>query len=302
MTHQMTIKLSIAIAGALAGTMLAVPASAAGTYGSSSSSISRTCGAANAACLGPQVRQTTGGLSTGSAINTAYSGASYAAGSVAFEGLDLPTIRSAVNADGDFRLSTVITGFQTYTYAGAAPIELSFAGNLHIVGSSLSPNGGSLAGGSTYIATLAIVDQSLVAGLLSADSIRLALSGIGACGSAGILGHQQISGTLTGGEQNFGLSTVSCSGSPIMISPGQSLVTIATLGLTANRGGFVDASQTFSLGLDPRLPEQVRTELTQNLESAAVPEPATWALMLGGFGLAGWTLRRRRNLGRAHHA
>lgn len=28
--------------------------------------------------------------------------------------------------------------------------------------------------------------------------------------------------------------------------------------------------------------------------SAAVPEPATWALMLGGFGLAGTALRRRR--------
>ena len=29
----------------------------------------------------------------------------------------------------------------------------------------------------------------------------------------------------------------------------------------------------------------------------AVPEPATWALMLGGFGLAGVALRRRRELG-----
>ncbi|MGH7017613.1 MAG: PEPxxWA-CTERM sorting domain-containing protein, partial [Caulobacteraceae bacterium] len=28
--------------------------------------------------------------------------------------------------------------------------------------------------------------------------------------------------------------------------------------------------------------------------SAAVPEPATWALMLAGFGGLGWALRRRR--------
>ncbi|RAK63797.1 hypothetical protein DJ019_16005 [Phenylobacterium kunshanense] len=29
---------------------------------------------------------------------------------------------------------------------------------------------------------------------------------------------------------------------------------------------------------------------------AAVPEPATWALIIGGFGMAGATLRRRRAL------
>ncbi len=36
------------------------------------------------------------------------------------------------------------------------------------------------------------------------------------------------------------------------------------------------------------------TNYAFRLVSSAVPEPATWAMMIGGFGLAGATLRRRR--------
>ncbi len=31
-----------------------------------------------------------------------------------------------------------------------------------------------------------------------------------------------------------------------------------------------------------------------NLSRGVVPEPATWALLIAGFGLVGWSLRRRR--------
>jgi hypothetical protein len=33
---------------------------------------------------------------------------------------------------------------------------------------------------------------------------------------------------------------------------------------------------------------------TGNLSADAVPEPATWAMMLAGFGLVGFAMRRRR--------
>ena len=38
----------------------------------------------------------------------------------------------------------------------------------------------------------------------------------------------------------------------------------------------------------------VQATLVQTVNAAAVPEPASWALMIGGFGMAGGMLRRRR--------
>ncbi|MBA2919554.1 PEPxxWA-CTERM sorting domain-containing protein [Sphingomonas sp. MAH-20] len=60
---------------------------------------------------------------------------------------------------------------------------------------------------------------------------------------------------------------------------------------TGSNGDGV-AYQDF-FGSRSRLTADLAFTLTGN---AAVPEPATWALMLGGFGLAGAALRRRRTL------
>ena len=63
--------------------------------------------------------------------------------------------------------------------------------------------------------------------------------------------------------------------------------------------GSVDASHTALISFD--LPDGVFLTAASgatfgDLPSAAVPEPAAWALMIAGFGLAGATLRRRRAL------
>ena len=58
---------------------------------------------------------------------------------------------------------------------------------------------------------------------------------------------------------------------------------------TFNRTGLV------SLTFQAVTTNEVQTDnFVLNAAAAAVPEPATWALMLGGFGLAGAGLRRRR--------
>ena len=74
------------------------------------------------------------------------------------------------------------------------------------------------------------------------------------------------------------------------------LASVNSYGLTfgTNFGDFSGGLNSGWGEFSGYVPIFIHTDFINGAISAAVPEPATWALMIGGFGLAGASLRRRR--------
>ncbi|MET0308820.1 MAG: FxDxF family PEP-CTERM protein [Sphingomonas sp.] len=56
---------------------------------------------------------------------------------------------------------------------------------------------------------------------------------------------------------------------------------------------------TYDLVVNATNPTNSVASFSGTIDVAAVPEPAVWGMMIGGFGLGGMALRRRRKLGAA---
>lgn len=107
-------------------------------------------------------------------------------------------------------------------------------------------------------------------------------------------GYAQFWGLVQGGKltwQNGGSALFTwADGVPGVTDPGR--MTLSVNDGTFNEGLF---------GLDEGKKHGLKVAATFDWDNdptfaAAVPEPGTWALMIGGFGMAGATLRRRRAL------
>jgi hypothetical protein len=86
----------------------------------------------------------------------------------------------------------------------------------------------------------------------------------------------------------------------VSISDGVNMIDLGTYG--SRFGGFVSRTSdvfTVTSGVQYTLTftgvfSGDRTSFIDNVALTSVPEPSTWAMMLAGFGMMGFALRRRR--------
>lgn len=285
------------------------PAAFAGqTTGSAGIFTNRPCPLDATTCVGTRnFVQFMGGMNSEfSASANSIPGGATAAAAVSFGDGYLPTIKAASSAGALTRTGASIVAFRTFTYEGDAAIDLAFEGALHYFTSG-DQVGGEIAGDGQLYAQIAVLPISAIADyddntdaitLISNNAVNFA-----DCDTGALAYSSASSAGLGAGEYNVNLGiTQGCDGNALTLHKGDSFLLVATLQSISNRGGFINAMNTFSVKYDEEntvytdTGEKVGLATLQDTINGAVPEPATWALMIAGFGLAGSALRRRRTV------
>lgn len=111
-------------------------------------------------------------------------------------------------------------------------------------------------------------------------------------------GKYAFTGFLQALDQSPTGVTIFVNGSPVFIS-GTANWPLSAGPLTTFGGStYLTAGQTFDVTVN-RAGSIFNDSTGLSLQIAAVPEPATWTVMIGGLGLVGFALRRRRALAAA---
>ncbi|WP_424022163.1 PEPxxWA-CTERM sorting domain-containing protein [Polymorphobacter arshaanensis] len=241
------------------------------------------------------------GLTLTSYIGSASTGYGGAIGNIYPDGLT-PALQVGAftipDARGQYAVSYgLAAAAYAYTYTGTSAVALPLVGNINFDVLFAAPTTLALnySFGSATM-RMAVTTPNLFANPGTApDSV--------VCGNPDVLAAGYATGGVGGFANgfaaksfNFALDlTNGCDGQPMMLNPGQSVYIYTYLNAYAQRGATVDATHSFHVNLAPGTPPAVAAALQSGLTlHANVPEPASWAMMIAGFGLVGSAARRRR--------
>ncbi len=318
----------LAIAG-IAGT--GAQAQTATDFGSVVYESKRNCPAdAAAACNGQGTAQRTvqsasaggsGKAATSTMIAAGTGVGSNAYGSATFGGFGLPEIKASATAVGAVRISTFVAAYQSYTYNGEDDFDLLLNATFHIDGSSTDGADGTHPGGAIASAGFAIWDaddffaysdpyfagdggfsapaalynQGMLFGTFQCEDFAAYADPVDL--PHGARATNWNGKTLSGGETSIGTSQQNCEEETLTISKGDQFVIAAYAQVVTNRDGFVDATGTFNVNFDPAMGEANIAAFQSGVQLglSPVPEPASWAMMIVGFGAIGGAARRSRS-------
>jgi len=127
------------------------------------------------------------------------------------------------------------------------------------------------------------------------------------CGTAGALalsGSPSVSINGPTARSYLTVGASSCIGQDtFLLQPGETFYMWARLAVVRATFGATDAANTFNIQFSPEATPELQQTLAQSLlvadgsaiaPSMSVPEPASWAMMILGFGCLGAMARRRR--------
>lgn len=236
-----------------------------------------------------------GGAGFNGSLNFDFGRGSFVRGSVGtFFPSNFPGIDITIGSSIDERISITALGFQTFTYTGKSQARFSLTGQFSVFDALSNPVSGALPGGGIYTQFFSVVQPDFFDTDGSVFDLFNDLRS-GFCGNDGVLGDGFNQGALTGGIQVAENNLTTCSPASLFLSPGQQFILIAGLQISTNRGGFAEDG-SFGVRLGDDLSDAERLNFERNLVPgliSAVPEPASWAMMLMGFGLIGAGLRNR---------